>query len=80
MLDYDLDVLIDYDYMNIMWFFNLEIKGGGGVKDLNSVIKRFYKFVKFKKKIFYNVNIEKNICFIVLKIMYRIFEFYCLYE
>lgn len=79
MLDYDLDVLIDYDYMNIMWFFNLEIKGGG-VKDLNSVIKRFYKFVKLKKKIFYNVNIEKNICFIVLKIMYRIFEFYCLYE
>lgn len=31
MLDYDLDVLIDYDYMNIMWFFNLEIKGGGGL-------------------------------------------------
>lgn len=45
MLDYDLDVLINYDYMNIMWFFNLEIKGGGGFKDLNSVIKRFYKFV-----------------------------------
>lgn len=49
MLDHDSDVSIDYDYTNTMWFLNSEIKGGGA-KDLNSVIKRFYKFVKLKKK------------------------------
>lgn len=48
MLDHDSDVSIDYDYTNTMWFLNSEIKGGGP-KDLNSVIKRFYKFAKFKK-------------------------------
>lgn len=42
MLDHDSDVSIDYDYTNTMWFLNSEIKGGA--KDLNSVIKRFYKF------------------------------------
>lgn len=47
MLDHDSDVSIDYDYTNTMWFLNSEIKGGGGPKDLNSVIKRFYKFAKF---------------------------------
>lgn len=43
MLDHDSDVSIDYDYTNTMWFLNSEIKGGGP-KDLNSVIKRFYRF------------------------------------
>lgn len=50
MLDHDSDVSVDYDYTNTMWFLNSEIKGGGP-KDLNSVIKRFYKFPKLKKKI-----------------------------
>lgn len=79
MLDHDSDVSIDYDYTNTMWFLNSEIKGGGA-KDLNSVIKRFYKFAKFKNKILYNVNIEKNIRPTVLKTMYRTFEFYRLHE
>lgn len=59
--------------------FLIQKLGGGEPNDLNSVIKRFYKFAKFKKK-FSNVNIEKNIRPTVLKTMYRTFEFYRLHE
>lgn len=61
--------------------FLIQILRGEGrePKDLNSVIKRFYKFAKLKKK-FSNVNIEKNIRPTVLKTMYRTFEFYRLHE
>lgn len=63
--------------------FLIQILRGEGrePKDLNSVIKRFYKFAKLKKNFkFSNVNIEKNIRPTVLKTMYRTFEFYRLHE